>query len=170
MSHDNRLRDSAISYIPATAVISTGIATKIISHDSSFALGMAALAGGLTLLAVFSVSRQAQKTLRKWIDRRSEHILAVAVGRNTKRKTRPATGGRRWSARSAAAVRASAAPYVEPDSDLAKFVRIARQADRTKKDQRPGRQGPRSAASGNGKTPGTLTILPPPPELPESPQ
>jgi hypothetical protein len=155
---------SALAYIPAAAATGTGIAIKIIFHDSVFAFGMAAVAGVLAVLGVLAVSAQAQETIRQWIRHRAEHKLAAAEAFEINWRIRAATCGRRWTPGSAARIRTNAANYPRPASNLAEIMRITRQPGPAASPDPHAASNEQSlpAASGDGIARAPLEIVPPP--------
>jgi hypothetical protein len=164
MTSTGNMGTSALAYVPAAAATGTGIAIKIIFHDSVLACEMAAVVGVLTVLGVFIVSAQAQETIRLWIRHRTEHRLAAAEAFEIKRRIRAATWGRRWTMRSAAQIRNNAATYPRPGSNLAEIMRITRQPGPAAPPGRDAASDEQSlaAASGDGIARAPLEIVPPP--------
>ncbi len=98
----------------------------MISHETAVAWGIACLVGLLTLLGVFAVSAEAQKTVRLWIRHRAEHRLAAAMSFETRRRVQAATCGRRWTKSSAGEIRKAAAAYDQIGISLPEIMRITR--------------------------------------------
>jgi hypothetical protein len=116
----------ALPSIPAVVAASTGITFRLTFHETHLAVVMAALAGTFSLIGVFLVSNETQKTIRAWIYYRTEYRVAAAKAFEMRRRIRVATYGRSWTASGSASIRRDAATYQNPGVDLPEIMRITR--------------------------------------------
>lgn len=114
--------------LPVLTAASGGwFASRLVVHDAGLGLGMAALAGLLTLLA----SPETQRTIRTWIQHRAEARLAAAEAYRIRHLVRAAVSGPRLTATAAAQVRDAAVALAPERPSLAEIMLITR-------DQPPG--------------------------------
>jgi hypothetical protein len=156
-----RMGGPALPAVPATLASSAGIAVKMIFHETAAAWGMACLVGLLTLLAVFVVSAEAQKTVRLWIRHRAEHRLAAAKSFEIRRQIQAATCGRRWTKSSADKVRKAAEAYDQISTSLPEIMRITRGQTLapTVRELGNGNHNGSQVAGGDGATRGRLEVV-----------
>ena len=108
--------------LPAATATSSWLAARFLTHDAALALGLAGLAGLLTVLA----SAEAQRTIRTWIRHRAETRIAAAEAYRIRRQIRAATCGPRWTTAEAARIRDAAAALNSESLGLAEIMRITR--------------------------------------------
>lgn len=109
--------------LPAAAATSSWFTGRLLGHGALLSLGLAGLAGLLTLLA----SPEVQRTIRTWIMYRAETRIAAAEAYRIRHQTRAATCGPRWTTAEATQIRNTAATLNSHHSDLTEIMRITRQ-------------------------------------------
>jgi hypothetical protein len=121
-----RVQIITLASAPAPVATGAAIATRMVFHQTAITWGIACLTGLLTLIGVFAVSPEAQKTLRLWIRYRAEHRIAAATSFQIRRWTRAATSGRRLTKAGDSDIRRMAAEFSKPQVSLHEVMLLSR--------------------------------------------